>query len=350
MLPLDQVLIGDCIQVMSNLPEESVDMIFADPPYNLQLQKDLYRPNATKVDGVDEEWDRFDSYEEYDEFTTEWLSASRRLLKKTGTIWVIGSYHNIFRVGKILMDLGFWILNDIVWIKSNPMPQFRGVRFANAHETLIWAQKIKGEKYTFNYHDMKHLNDGIQMRSDWYIPICSGSERIRENGKKVHPTQKPEALLYRVISASTSPGDIILDPFFGTGTTGVVAKRLGRRWIGIERDPHYADVAMSRIQKEVPPLLEAPPVHKPSYRVTFGMLLEQGYIRPGQELVFVRNRSKRAVVLPNGSIRCDELEGSVHQVAQSLGNPGLNGWTGWLVQDEHGNLVLLDDLRKRFLE
>jgi DNA modification methylase len=242
-LPLDQIIVSDCIEAMNRLPEQCVDLVFADPPYNLQLRQELYRPNLTRVDAVDDEWDKYESFEAYDQFTTAWLTAARRVLKDTGTLWVIGTYHNIFRIGKILQDLGFWILNDVVWIKVNPMPNFRGVRFTNAHETLIWAQKHKGKPYTFNYADLKALNDDLQMRSDWYIPLCTGKERLRVNGEKAHATQKPEALLTRILLATTKLGDVVLDPFLGTGTTAAVAKRLGRRWIGIERDPQYAVLA-----------------------------------------------------------------------------------------------------------
>jgi DNA modification methylase len=248
-LPLDQILLGDNLDILASLPERSVDLIFADPPYNLQLEGELWRPNNTKVDAVDDEWDQFDDFEAYDIYTEQWLSACRRVLKDDGTIWVIGSYHNIFRVGKIMMDLGYWILNDIVWEKTNPMPNFRGVRFTNAHETLIWAKKSKEQKrYTFNYGAMRNLNDEKQMRSDWEIPLCTGSERIRVNGEKAHTTQKPEALLYRVIMASTNPGDVVLDPFVGTGTTGAVAKKLHRHWIGIERDPDYIKVSPHQVR------------------------------------------------------------------------------------------------------
>jgi len=249
---LDQIIQGDCVQILQELPAKSVDLIFADPPYNLQLRNPLWRPDMTKVDAVDDEWDKFASYEEYDAFTRQWLWACRRVLKDTGTIWVIGTYHNIHRVGSILQDLGYWILNEVIWIKTNPMPNFRGVRFTNAHETLIWAQKVRGARYTFNHNAMKALNDDLQMRSDWYLPICSGSERLRLDGKKVHATQKPEALLYRVILASSKPGDVVLDPFLGSGTTAVVAKKLGRHWIGIERDPTYIEAAQRRIDAVQP--------------------------------------------------------------------------------------------------
>jgi len=353
-LPLDQILSGDCAQVMNELPEQSVDMVFADPPYNLQIHQELYRPNMTRVDGVDDEWDRFQSLTEYDRFTEAWLSAARRVLKDTGTIWVIGTYHNIYRIGKILMDLGFWILNDIVWVKTNPMPQFRGVRFANAHETLIWAQKVKGAKYTFNYHDMKALNDDLQMRSDWYIPICSGQERIRVNGEKAHSTQKPEALLYRVIVASTNVGDVVLDPFFGTGTTGAVAKRLRRHWIGIERDARYVQIAQQRIAQVVPALLEAvQPVTEKircRARVPFGSLVENGYLNPGDVLFFEGRREAAAMVLANGHIRMGEYEGSIHQLGKLITGAPCNGWEHWYFLDPAtGILQPVDLLRKRLL-
>lgn len=251
-LPTNQIIAGDCLDVLAALPAASVDLIFADPPYNLQLQKALWRPNMTLVDAVDDEWDKFTDFAHYDAFTRAWLAACKRVLKPTGTIWVIGTYHNIHRVGAILMDLGYWTLNEIAWIKANPMPNFRGVRFTNAHETLIWAKTSEKARYTFNYRDMKALNGGKQMRSDWYIPLCSGNERIKVNGEKAHPTQKPEALLERVIRSSSNPGDMVLDPFFGTGTTGAVAKRLGRQWIGIEREAAYLQVAQERIERVIP--------------------------------------------------------------------------------------------------
>lgn len=356
-LPLDQVLHGDCVELMEQLPAGSIDMIFADPPYNMQLQQELYRPNLTRVDSVDDEWDRFASFEEYDRFTVQWLTAARRVLKDTGTIWVIGTYHNIFRIGKIMQDLGFWILNDVIWIKTNPTPNFKGVRFTNAHETLIWAQKVQGKSYTFNYHTMKALNDELQMRSDWYIPVCSGKERIRIDGKKAHPTQKPEALLYRVILASTKPGDVVLDPFFGMGTTGVVAKKLGRRWIGIEKDERYVQIARQRIEQVSPhlqtylPDLDAETNTRHSRRVPFGMLVENGYLQPGDKIYFNKDLNRWAVVLANGHIRYkDGLEGSIHQVARRIVNAPANGWECWYYFDAGTeSLQPLDVLRQRFL-
>jgi site-specific DNA-methyltransferase (adenine-specific) len=353
-LPLDKILHGDCIEILNSLPADSVDLIFADPPYNLQLRNDLYRPNRTKVDAVNDGWDKFEDFKAYDEFTHKWLSACRRVLKDTGTIWVIGSYHNIFRVGAIMQDLGFWILNDILWIKTNPMPNFRGVRFTNAHETMIWAQKKKGAKYTFNHHAMKTINDdsregGLQMRSDWEIPLATGKQRVRVNGAKAHSTQKPEALLYRVIMASSKPGDVILDPFFGSGTTGAVAKKLGRRWIGIERDKKYVRVAQKRIDAAPEVDSEAIMVEKPRQaRVPFGALLESGLLRPGQSLFFVK-KGVRAKILSNGHIKCGELTGSIHGVARILmGGAPANGWDVWFYKDENGMRQPLDKLREGY--
>ena len=355
-LPLDQVIVGDCIEVMNRLPEGCVDLIFADPPYNLQLQQELYRPNLTRVDAVDDEWDRFESFEAYDQFTTAWLTAARRVLKDTGTLWVIGTYHNIFRIGKILQDLGFWILNDIAWIKVNPMPNFRGVRFTNAHETLIWAQKHRGKPYTFNYADLKALNDDLQMRSDWYIPLCTGKERLRVNGEKAHATQKPEALLTRILLATTKPGDVVLDPFLGTGTTAAVAKRLGRRWIGIERDLQYAVLAERRVTEVVP----YPPELIMGYgdrrdrmpRVPLGALVENGLLSPGTTLYFQRRHDATAQVLVNGHLRYkDGTVGSIHQVARYIAGAPCNGWEHWYYQDaETGALLPIDCLRKALLK
>jgi site-specific DNA-methyltransferase (adenine-specific) len=347
-LPLNQILQGDCIEILKFLPENSVDLIFADPPYNLQLRKDLYRPNMTRVDAVDDGWDKFEGFAEYDSFTREWLSASQCVLKETGTIWVIGTYHNIYRVGSIMQDLGFWILNDIVWTKSNPMPNFRGVRFTNAHETLIWAQKRKGTKYTFNHKSMKALNDDLQMRSDWNLNLATGRERIRVNGSKVHSTQKPEALLYRVILASSNPGDVVLDPFFGSGTTGAVAKKLGRNWIGIERDKKYIKVAQKRIEAVQKGDEEALHVEKQKpARIPFGTLLENGLLEPGQILYFAKNGTK-AKILSNGHIRCGAMTGSIHGVAKSLmGNAPANGWDLWFYKDESGKKIVIDELREK---
>ena len=325
-----------------------MDLIFADPPYNLQLRNDLYRPNMTKVHAVNDGWDKFEGFAEYDAFTREWLSASQRVLKETGTIWVIGSYHNIFRVGAIMQDLGFWILNDIVWTKNNPMPNFRGVRFTNAHETLIWCQKKKGAKYTFNHKSMKALNDDLQMRSDWNLNLATGKQRLKANGSKVHSTQKPEALLYRILMASSNPGDVVLDPFFGTGTTGAVAKKLGRNWIGIERDKKYLQVAQRRIEAVQRMDEEALNVERPKpARIPFGALLENGLLHPGQTLYFAKNGTK-AKILSNGHIRCGNHTGSIHWVAKSImGNTPANGWDLWFYEDENGNKIAINELRER---
>ena len=347
-LPLNSILPGDCIEILKSLPANSVDLIFADPPYNLQLRNDLYRPNMTKVDAVNDGWDQFKGFAEYDAFTREWLSASQCVLKETGTIWVIGSYHNIYRVGSIMQDLGFWILNDVVWVKSNPMPNFRGVRFTNAHETMIWAQKKQGTRYTFNHKSMKALNDDLQMRSDWNLNLATGRQRIRANGTKAHSTQKPEALLYRVIMAASNPGDVVLDPFFGTGTTGAVAKKLGRHWIGIERDKKYVRLAQKRINAIQKADEEALDVErrKPA-RIPFGALLENGLLQPGQMLYFAKN-GKKAKILSNGHLRCGKVTGSIHGVAKTLmGNAPANGWDLWLYETENGTKVLIDELREK---
>jgi len=338
-LPLDQVLIGDCRQVLTKLPEDSIDLIFADPPYNLQLEGELWRPNLTRVDAVDEDWDQFESFSQYDNFTREWLTACRRVLKPTGTLWVIGSYHNIYRVGKILQDLDFWVLNDVVWVKSNPMPNFRGVRYTNAHETLLWTQKVKGAKYTFNYHAMKGLNDELQMRSDWYIPICTGKERLKDaDGEKAHPTQKPEALLYRVILSSSNPGDIVLDPFFGTGTTGAVARKLHRHFIGVEIDQRYAELAMGRVsqvvQLEFDPPIFITPNPRQRERIPFGNLVESGLLEPGQLLYFGAEGEVTARVLSDGMLSFNGQRGSIHQIARRIREGPSNGWKCWYYWDE----------------
>ena len=352
LLPLDIILEGDCIAEMAKLPDKSVDMIFADPPYNLQLGGDLFRPEGGRVDAVDDDWDKFDSLTAYDDFTRAWLDEARRILKDDGTIWVIGSYHNIYRVGALLQDAGYWILNDIVWRKSNPMPNFRGTRFTNAHETLIWCAKDEKARYTFNYRAMKALNDDLQMRSDWVLPICSGSERVKgEDGSKAHPTQKPEALLYRILLACTKPGDIVLDPFFGTGTTGAVARRLGRRWIGIEREPSYVKVAHERIASTLPldeSAMETVADKRAQPRVAFGLLVESGLVPPGT-LVTDGKRRWRARVRADGSIECNGQSGSIHQVGAALqGAPSCNGWTFWHVEQGRA-LEPLDALRQRHL-
>ena len=347
-LPLNQILQGNCIEILNSLPENSVDLVFADPPYNLQLQNDLYRPDLSKVDAVNNKWDKFGSFAEYDLFTREWLSATRRVLKDTGTTWVIGSYHNIFRVGAIMQDLGFWTLNSVIWEKGNPMPNFRGVRFTNSHEILIWAQKKKGSKYTFNHHSMKALNDDLQMRADWYLPLATGKERIKSNGLKAHPTQKPESLLYRVIMSSSKVGDVILDPFFGSGTTGAVAKKLGRNYIGIERDKKYIKIAQKRIDAvEKSPLTALTlPEKRNQVRVPFGALLEAGFLSPGQTLFFKDDKSIRVVILSNGHLKYKEQVGSIHALAKALAGGAVNGWDMWLYK-ENGKLKVIDELRER---
>ncbi|WP_283938156.1 site-specific DNA-methyltransferase [Sphingomonas brevis] len=351
-LPLDTILEGDCIAEMALLPDKSVDMIFADPPYNLQLGGDLFRPEGGKVDACDDDWDKFDSLATYDDFTREWLAEARRILKDDGTIWVIGSYHNIYRVGSLLQDADFWILNDIVWRKANPMPNFRGTRFTNAHETLLWCAKDEKARYTFNYRAMKALNDDLQMRSDWVLPICAGSERVKDDaGDKAHPTQKPEALLYRILLACTKPGDVVLDPFFGTGTTGAVARRLGRKWIGIERERNYVKVARQRIDATLPLDESAMTVmadKRSQPRVAFGLLVESGMVPAGSTLVDAKRRWI-ASVNADGSITCEGHVGSIHKVGAALqGAPSCNGWTFWHVERD-GKLQPIDALRQQHL-
>jgi len=340
-LPLGQILSGDCVAEMRKLPDASVDLVFADPPYNLQLGGDLNRPDGSHVDAVTDDWDQFDSFALYDQFTRDWLTECRRVLKPDGALWVIGSYHNIYRVGAILQDLGFWILNDVVWRKTNPMPNFRGTRFTNAHETLLWCSQGEKSRYHFNYRAMKTLNDELQMRSDWTFPICSGGERLKDDtGHKAHPTQKPEALLYRVLLATTEAGDVVLDPFFGTGTTGAVAKRLGREWIGCEREADYRKVATARIEKELPldeSALATMQSRKTQPRVAFGAVVEAGLLKPGTE-IFDKKRRWKATVRADGSIECIHSTGSgqvketgsIHGVGKTLQDaPSCNGWTFW---------------------
>lgn len=347
--PLNKVLIGDCIALMESLPEDSVDMIFADPPYNLQLGGDLHRPNNTKVDAVDDDWDQFESFKAYDEFSHRWLKAARRLLKPDGTLWVIGSYHNIFRVGTVLQDLGFWMLNDVIWRKTNPMPNFRGRRFTNAHETLIWVAKDKEARYRFNYEAMKALNDDLQMRSDWTLPICSGKERLKKDGQKAHPTQKPESLLYRVILSSTEPGDVILDPFFGSGTTGSVARKLGRNWIGLEQDSEYAQIAEARIKRvKVEKDLELLRTYakRTAPRVPFGSVVERGLLKPG-DVLYDNRRRYSAKVRADGTLVSSEFKGSIHQVGAFVQKaPSCNGWQFWHVEQK-GKLVPIDAFRQK---
>ena len=348
MLPVDTILVGDCIAQMNALPAGSVDLIFADPPYNLQLEDGLTRPDQSKVDAVDDDWDKFQSFAHYDAFTRAWLEAARRVLKPDGAIWVIGSYHNIFRVGTALQDLDYWMLNDVIWRKANPMPNFRGTRFTNAHETLIWAARDKKSRVTFNYEAMKQANEDTQMRSDWLFPICTGGERLTDaDGDKVHPTQKPEALLFRILNATTKPGDVVLDPFFGTGTTGAVAKKLGRRFIGIERDDTYIAAALKRIAA-IKPLsgeaIETAVPKRAAPRVAFGSLVEMGLIVPGTELVDHRQRWS-ALVRADGTLASGPHSGSIHRVGALVqGAEACNGWTFWHT-NSHGRLAPIDVLR-----
>jgi modification methylase len=348
---VDQIITGDCIAELGSLPAASIDLVFADPPYNLQLQRDLRRPDNSRVDGVDDAWDKFVSFGAYDEFTRAWLLACRRVMKPSATLWVIGSYHNIFRVGAILQDLDFWILNDVIWRKTNPMPNFRGRRFTNAHETLIWAARESGSKgYTFNYESLKAGNDDVQMRSDWSFPLCTGEERVKQqNGKKLHPTQKPEALLARVILASSRADDVVLDPFCGTGTTCAVAKRLGRRFLGIEREADYARAARARVDTIEPvefsaiaPFMTA----REAPRIPFSTLLERGLILPGAVLSD-RKREVRALVRADGAVSLGTAVGSIHRIgALAQGSDACNGWAFWHVETPAG-LVSIDSLRDR---
>jgi modification methylase len=343
-----QILVGDCVAALGKLAAASVDLVFADPPYNLQLQGDLKRPDDSHVDAVDDDWDKFSSYAAYDDFTRAWLLACRRVMKPNATLWVIGSYHNIFRVGTVLQDLGFWVLNDVIWRKTNPMPNFRGRRFTNAHETLIWAAREPNAKaYTFNYEALKAGNEDIQVRSDWTLPLCTGEERLKQNGKKLHPTQKPEALIARALLAASRPDDLVLDPFAGTGTTGAVAKRLRRRFVGIEREATYARAAEKRIAAVEPlpydtlkPFMTA----REAPRVPFTALLERGLLAPGAILVDGRRRVQ-ALVRADGAIVLGDKVGSIHRVgALAQGLEACNGWTFWHIET-HKGLVPIDTLR-----
>lgn len=351
---LDHIILGDSIKILKTIPEQSVDLIFADPPYNLQLNQELWRPNLTRVDAVDDGWDQFPDFESYDEFSRGWLTETQRILKNDGSIWVIGTYHNIFRLGSLMQDLGFWFLNDIVWIKTNPMPNFRGVRFTNAHETLIWSCKQKKSKYKFNYHAMKDFNGGRQMRSDWLIPLCTGAERLKINGKKAHSTQKPEALLYRVIMSSTNPGDIVLDPFFGTGTTGAVAKKLNRHWIGIENNASYVELAQDRLNSiqvgEFDPIIfEVQDKKRHQQRIPFGNLIENGLLSPGQHLYFNGDKNIKAVIKTDGNLFINDFTGSIHQTAKHLtGGKPSNGWQLWYYETPNGDINQIDELRAEF--
>lgn len=344
----NKILKGDCIAVLKTLPDNSVDMVFADPPYNMQLGGELHRPDDSKVDAVTDHWDQFESMRAYDDLSKAWLRECRRVMKDNGTLWVIGSYHNIYRVGATLMDEGYWILNDVVWRKNNPMPNFRGTRLCNAHETLIWAAKHGKSKYTFNYDALKEMNEGLQMRSDWLIPICNGGERLKdESGNKVHTTQKPEALLYRVLMTATKPGDTVLDPFFGTGTTGAVAKKMGRNFIGIEREDKYIKAAQARIDAIETGDMDSLKIEtkKQAERIPFGMLVEHGLLNPGTELVCPKGEYK-AKVNADGSLALDNMKGSIHKLGATLQNAqSCNGWTYWHTT-QNDKIVPIDDLRQ----
>jgi modification methylase len=345
----NKVLAGDCVARMNALPEACIDMVFADPPYNLQLEGELLRPNQSKVDGVDDDWDRFDDFAAYDAFTKDWLQAARRVLKPDGTLWVIGSYHNIYRVGATLQDLGYWMLNDVIWRKTNPMPNFRGRRFTNAHETLIWCARGKESKYRFNYEAMKGLNEDLQMRSDWLLPLCTGRERLKKDGKKAHPTQKPESLLHRVILASTEVGGLVLDPFFGSGTTGAVAKKLGRNYIGIERDAEYRKLAekrLERVRQDADDEYLTTPAKREQPRIPFGWLVERGVLQPGQTLTDHRRRHT-ARIRADGTLTTSDFRGSIHQVGAFVQKaPACNGWQFWFVETK-GKLIPLDTYRQK---
>ena len=347
----NKIINGDSLKELKKIPDETFDVIFADPPYNLQLQNNLVRPDRSKVNAVNDKWDQFESFKTYDKFTNEWLSECKRVLKKNGSIWVIGSYHNIFRVGKIIQDLGFWILNDVIWNKNNPMPNFRGTRFTNAHETLIWASKNKKAKYTFNYQSMKSFNDDLQMRSTWNLPICNGKERLKNNGTKVHSTQKPEALLHRILLATSNKNDLVLDPFLGSGTTATVAKKLGRNYYGIEKEKTYFKAAEQRLKKTKPiedDHLDTLQNGRSKPRIPFGSLVELGILKPGTTL-FDTKKKINAKIMIDGSIKYKEAEGSIHKIAAKImGTESYNGWTYWHC-DINGSTVLIDSLRQKFI-
>jgi modification methylase len=347
----NKLINGDCLKELKKIPDKTFDLVFADPPYNMQIGEALTRPDASKVKGVDDKWDQFQSFKHYDEFSKSWLSECKRILKDNGSIWVIGSYHNIFRLGYHLQNLNYWLLNDVIWRKNNPMPNFRGTRFTNAHETLIWASKSKKSKYTFNYQSLKCLNDDLQMRSDWLLPICNGQERLKKNGKKVHSTQKPEALLHRIILATTNKGDSVFDPFLGTGTTAVVAKKLGRKYYGIERDKKYFNAAEERVSKTriiEDNYLDTIENNKSKPRVPFGSLVELGILKPGTTL-FDLDKKINAKIMVDGSIKYKEAEGSIHKVAAKIvGAESYNGWTYWYC-NINGAIVPIDSLRQKFI-
>ncbi len=347
----NKIINGDCLVELKKIPDKTFDLVFADPPYNLQLKNKLTRPDSSEVNAVDDKWDQFESFEKYDEFTISWLKECKRILKKNGALWVIGSYHNIFRLGTAIQNLGFWILNDVVWNKNNPMPNFRGTRFTNAHETLIWASKNQKSKYTFNYQSLKCLNDDLQMRSNWNLPICSGSERLKKNGKKVHSTQKPESLLHRILLASSNRGDYILDPFLGSGTTAVVAKKLGRICFGIEKENKYFNAAKQRLNKTIPiedNYLDTLQNNRSKPRIPFGSLVELGIVKPGMD-IFDQKRKVNAKIMADGSIKYQKSEGSIHKIAAKiLGAESCNGWTYWHY-NMNGSIVPIDNLRQKLI-
>ena len=348
---LNKIVNGDALEILKKIPSKTFDLIFVDPPYNLQIGKKLKRPDNSKVNGVNDKWDQFKSFKDYDNFCKEWLSECKRVLKVNGAIWVIGSYHNIFRIGYHIQNIGFWILNDVIWKKNNPMPNFKGTRFTNAHETLIWASKNKNSKYTFNYQSLKCLNDDLQMRSDWTLPICNGSERIKRNGKKIHSTQKPESLLHRVLLASTNKGDSVFDPFLGTGTTAVVAKKIGRNYFGIEKEKKYFKIAKQRLEKTIKiedNLLDTIKSNKSKPRIPFGSLVELGIVKPGMN-IFDQKKKISAKIMADGSIKYHNSEGSIHKVAAKIiGAESCNGWTYWHC-NLNGSMVPIDNLRQKLI-
>ncbi len=347
----NKIINGDSLEELKKIPRETFDLIFADPPYNLQLKSELTRPDRSKVSAVNDKWDQFENFKKYDDFTYEWLSECKRILKKDGAIWVIGSYHNIFRVGTLIQNLGFWILNDVIWNKNNPMPNFRGTRFTNAHETLIWASKSEKSKYTFNYQSLKCLNDDLQMRSNWDLPICNGSERLKKDGKKIHSTQKPEALLHRILLATSNKNDLIFDPFLGSGTTATVAKKLGRNYFGIEKEKNYFKAAVQRLKTTKPienDLLDTLKNNRSKPRIPFGSLVELGIIKPGTN-IFDNKKKITARIMADGSIKHNQAEGSIHKVAATiLGAESCNGWTFWHC-DINGRTYPIDYLRQRLI-
>ena len=347
----NKIINGESLEVLKKIPSKTFDLVFADPPYNMQIGEKLKRPDNSKVHGVNDKWDQFLNFKHYDEFSKEWLKECKRILKDNGSMWVIGTYHNIFRLGYHIQNLNYWILNDVIWRKNNPMPNFKGTRFTNAHETLIWASKSKKSKYTFNYQSLKCLNDDLQMRSDWTLPICNGKERLKKNGKKIHSTQKPEALLHRIILATTNKGDLICDPFIGTGTSAVVAKKLGRKYFGIEKDKKYFGAANKRInQTKVieDNYLDTVENNKSKPRIPFGSLVEMGIIKPGSVL-FDQKRKFNAKIMADGSLKHKGNEGSIHRVAAKImGTESYNGWTYWYCNIK-GNSVSIDNLRQRLI-